>query len=105
MAKRKKTLRLDACKVNVRKVRSLGPKALWQVWSRTKHSRFGRTAAGSAFVGFVSNLATAKGIATSKPGAMHATPTERRHAIRIYAQIARKLEREFIQLRAKKCGR
>jgi hypothetical protein len=102
---RRKSLKLDACKVNVRKIRALGPNALMRVWSRTQHSKFGRTAAGSAFVGFVSNLATAKSIARSKPGAMHATPTERRHAIQIYARISRKLEREFIVLRAKKCGR
>lgn len=104
MAKRH-TLKLDACKVNLKKVRALGPDALMSVWSRTQRSRFGRSAAGSAFVGFVSNLATAKRIAQSKPGAMHSTAQERRDAIRIYAGISRKLEREFVKLRVKKCGR
>lgn len=102
MSKRK-SLKLDACKINLKKVRALGPKALWSVWSRTRHSRFGRTAAGSTFVGFVSNLATAKGIAASKPTAMHETPAERKHALQVYAHIARKLEREFIAQRSKKC--
>lgn len=104
MAKRK-ALKLEACKINVRKIRALGPNALWKVWTRTKRSRFGRTRAGSSFVGFVANLATAKGIARSKPGTMHSTPRERRHALQVYARIARKAERDFLRERAAKCPR
>ena len=106
MAKRRKApfTKLDPCKIKIERLKKLSPEKLMSLWGRMNRSKFGRSRAGSALVGWLANYATAKSVREKGISYYAEDPVrQRRHAIRVYLGISRRLEREFKLARKKSC--